>query len=223
MNYFTQASAALAALLYVVLIHRVFRSHLPAYLILFFNLLLLLLTGVVDFTLYFGKGSVGFSEADRMVYFTNDLLRQAMVYILVISLILQAVKGSQRYRWVGRWLVLGAALLALLFFWFHHDDNRSLWLTNVIRNLSLIAMLMNLLLWILLVQKRTADRVLLMVTTGLGLQMAGEAIGQSLRLMNEATTTFGNVVLILAHLACLVVWYLAFRPRAQKPHAYSGT
>lgn len=88
-------------------------------------------------------------------------------------------------------------------------------MTNVIRNLSLIAMLMNLLLWILLVQRRTSDRTLLMVSSGLGLQMAGEAMGQSLRLINPATEQFGNVVLICAHIACLGVWYTAFKNKPQ--------
>lgn len=205
-------SSLISALLYVVIIHRLFPSHLRKYFVLFAYLLVLLLTWVVDATLYYGQGAIGFSEEAKRLYYINDLCRQAMVYVLVISLILRAVKGSERFRWVGRWLVLGAALLAGLFLWLHHDPQRiATWMTNVIRNLSLIAMLMNLLLWILLVQRRTSDRTLLMVTTGLGLQMAGEAMGQSLRLIDPGTEQFGNIILMFAHIACLTVWYMAFR------------
>jgi hypothetical protein len=209
-------SSLASLLLYVAIIHRLFRAHLRTFFVLFAYLLVLLLTWVIDTTLYYGQGAIGFSDDARRLYYINDLTRQAMVYVLVISLILRAVEGSTRFRWVGRWLVLGAAVLAGLFFWFHHDPEKiAAWMTNVIRNLSLVAMLMNLLLWILLVQRRTSDRTLLMVTSGLGLQMAGEAMGQSLRLINPATVQFGNIVLICAHIACLFVWYTAFKNKPQ--------
>jgi hypothetical protein len=209
-------SSLASLLLYVAIIHRLFRAHLRTFFVLFAYLLVLLLTWVIDTTLYYGQGAIGFSDDARRLYFINDLCRQAMVYVLVISLIMRAVAGSARFRWMGRWLVLGAAVLAGLFFWFHHDPEKiATWMTNVIRNLSLVAMLMNLLLWILLVQRRTSDRTLLMVTSGLGLQMAGEAMGQSLRLIARATEPFGNVVLICAHIACLVVWYTAFKKPPQ--------
>lgn len=212
-------SGSVAVVLYALLLHLLFRSHLKSYLILFLNLLVLLFTGIIDFAFYFGRESTGFSDDARLAFFTNDLLRQSMVYLLVISLIFSAVRGSERFRWLGRWLVLGAILLAALFVWFHKDEKIALWMTNVIRNLSLVAMLMNLLLWVLLMKKRSADRTLLLVTTGLGLQMAGEAMGQSLRLMDKSTEGIGNVVLVLAHLCCLLVWFLAFKPRKQAQRA----
>jgi hypothetical protein len=203
-----------AILLYVLILDRLFRHHLRTYSILFINLLVLLFTVVIDSAYFFGQEAVGYSETARTVYFINDLLRQAMVYILVISLILRAVEGSARFQWVGRWLVLAAFLLAAGSFLVHWDTDRFVaMMTNVIRNVSLVAMLMNLLLWVLLVRKRTSDRTLLLVTTGLGLQMAGEAMGQSLRLINAAAAAWGNVVLILAHLLCLAVWYSAFKRR----------
>jgi hypothetical protein len=220
MSGFVIFSGSVAIVCYVILLQLLLRSHLKSYLILFINLLVLLFTCVIDFGLYFGAGARGFSSDQvRLVYYSNDLIRQAMVYLLVISLILSAVRGSERFRWLGRWLVLGAALLALLFAVVHRDDRLALWMTNVIRNLSLVAMLMNLLLWVLLMKKRTADRTLLLVTTGLGLQMAGEAMGQSLRLIGASTTALGNVVLVLAHLSCLLVWFLAFKPRKQSQRA----
>lgn len=213
-------SNVVALLFYVAIIHRLLRAHLRRYFLLFTYLLVLLLTWVIDATLYYGQGAIGFSGDARKLYYINDLTRQAMVYLLVIGLILRAVEGSTRFSWVGRWLVLAAVALAGGFFWFHHDPQRlATWMTNVVRNLSLVAMLLNLLLWILLIQRRTMDRTLLMVSSGLGLQMAGEAAGQSLRLINPASEQFGNATLILAHLACLFVWHSAFKnkPRPATP------
>lgn len=207
-------SSVASLVLYVAIIHRLFPAHLRTFFFLFAYLLVLLLTWVIDTTLYYGQGAIGFSDDAGKLYYINDLCRQTMVYVLVISFILRAAEGSERFRWMGRWLVLGAVLLAGLFLWLHHDPGKvATWMTNVIRNLSLVAMLMNLLLWILLVQRRTSDRTLLMVTTGLGLQMAGEAMGQSLRLIDARTEQFGNIILMFAHIACLTVWYMAFRPK----------
>lgn len=205
--------------LYVYLLHSIQRHYLRQFWALFTYLLILLFTVLVDATLVYGDVRVLWGYPQTRIFYFNDLLRQGVVYLLVISLIFGAVRGSERFRWLGRWLVLGAILLAALFVWFHQDENIALWMTNVIRNLSLVAMLMNLLLWVLLMKKRTADRTLLLVTTGLGLQMAGEAMGQSLRLIGASTTALGNVVLVLAHLSCLLVWFLAFKPRKQSQRA----
>jgi hypothetical protein len=208
-------SSLISLLFYVAIINRLFRTHLRKYFILFAYLLVVLLTWVIDTTLYYGQGAIGFREESRNIFFINDLARQAMVYVLVISLILRAVEGSTNFRWVGRWLVLGSVLLAGLFLWFHHDPQKiALWMTNVVRNFSFVAMLMNLLLWVLLLKKRTSDRTLLLVTSGLGIQMAGEAIGHSLRLMHPRTELAGNLILAIAHLCCLWIWFAAFRPKS---------
>lgn len=109
-------SSLASLLLYVAIIHRLFRAHLRTFFVLFVYLLVLLLTWVIDTTLYYGQGAIGFSDEARKLYYINDLCRQTMVYVLVISLILRAVRGSARFRWMGRWLVLAAALLAGVFF-----------------------------------------------------------------------------------------------------------
>lgn len=219
MDHFYVVTTAAAFGLYVYLLHSIQRRFLRQFWALFTYLLILLFTVLVDATLVYGKMPQLWGYPQTRIFYFNDLLRQGVVYLLVISLIFSAVRGSERFRWLGRWLVLGALLLAVLFVWFHQDEKVALWMTNVIRNLSLVAMLMNLLLWVLLMKKRTADRTLLLVTTGLGLQMAGEAMGQSLRLMAKSTTEIGNLVLVLAHLCCLLVWYLAFKPRKQTRRA----
>jgi hypothetical protein len=219
MDQFYVVTTAAAFGLYVYLLHSIQRHYLRQFWALFTYLLILLFTVLVDATLVYGEVPRLWDYPQRQIFYFNELLRQGVMYLLVISLIFSAVRGSERFRWLGRWLVLGALLLAVFFVWFHQDDKLVLWMTNVVRNLSLVAMLMNLLLWVLLMKKRTADRTLLLVTTGLGLQMAGEAMGQSLRLMAESTTDIGNLILVMAHLCCLTVWFLAFR---QRPPARRG-
>lgn len=213
MSDFWLFTTSTAFLLYLALLHFLFRSHLRQYFILFSYLVVLLLTGIVDVALAYGGVAELWDQPRNTVFYFNDLVRQTLVYVLVISMILSAVRGSERFSWMGPWLVVAAVLLAGFSLWFHHepDIRIPLWMTNVVRNLSFTASLMILLLWLLLVVKRTSDRTLLMVATGLGLQMAGEAIGQSLRLISPRTLMIGNVVSVLSHLLCLLVWFAAFR------------
>jgi len=207
-------TALVAFLLYAAILHLLLRSHLRRYFILFLYMLVLLFTATVDGAFaYGGVQSFGGYSAANIFYF-NDLTRQTFAYVLVISMVFGAARGSERFRWLGRWFLIGAVLLAGSFLWLHYDPERLVrWMTNVVRNLSLVGMLMTLALWMLLLIRRTKDRTLLLVVTGLGLQLAGEAIGQSLRLMSRSTITLGNLVVVSAHLMCLAVWFSAFRKR----------
>jgi hypothetical protein len=200
----------LAFVCYAYLLHLILKGQLRPYLALFLDLIVLFLSNVAELSLYG-------TDLYAKVFYINDLLRQAMVFILVISLVYRALTTHAGKRWLGRWIVIGATLLAAIFISYAllnstHGFIRPM--TNAIRNLSVTAMVMNLILWMLLLSSRTLDRRLLTVTSGLGIQMAGEAIGQSLRLMAKSLTPFGNFVLIASHFLCLAIWISAFR---QKP------
>ncbi len=202
-----------AFLLYVLVMQRLVRFYAADYSLALAFTLLLLFSGIVQ--LMFSNSLVsslwGYSYAE--VYWASDLARYVFASALVITLILRALAGSTQYRWAGRWLIAGTLLIVLALVAIHWDDRLTRMMTNVVRNFSFVAMLMNLLLWVLLLKKRTSDRTLLLVTSGLGIQMAGEAIGHSLRLMHSSTELAGNLVLSIAHLCCLWIWFAAFRPK----------
>jgi hypothetical protein len=215
MTIFYHLAALAAAVFYVILLRRLVSRALPDFTALFIYIAVLFLTTAIDYAFVFNPRELPFNANPRIVYYVNDLLRQFMVYVIVISLIYQALTLEQRQKGVGRWVIVAATCLALVFVLVSREEHIARWMTNVVRNLSLVAMLLNLMLWLLLMRRRASDKTLLLVTTGLGLQMAGEAIGQSLRLMSKAAEPFGNVVLVLSHLLCLWVWYHTFRPAPQ--------
>ncbi|MCL4795144.1 MAG: hypothetical protein KJZ84_21885 [Bryobacteraceae bacterium] len=204
-----------AFVLYVLVLHRLVRFYLTEYPLSLCFILLLLFSGVVQVMFRYNVIHSFWDYTYTEFYWASDLVKYALVSTLVIALILRALAGSGRYRWVRRWLIAGTVLTLLALVLIHQDDRLTRWMTNVMRNFSFVMMLMNLLLWTLLVKKRTSDRTLLLVTAGLGLQMAGEAMGHSLRLMNQATLLLGNLISVLSHLCFLWVWYLAFQPARQ--------
>jgi hypothetical protein len=100
------------------------------------------------------------------------------------------------------------------------------------RDLNFGSAILDLGLWTLLVASREKDRLLLMLSGALGIQFTGEAIGGSLR--NVAVAIYGrtvqarpliltgNVLMMAADLACMYIWWRAFREaRAGAPQAYS--
>lgn len=205
----------IAFVLYVLVLHRLVRSYIWDYPLPLTFVLVLLFSGVVQVMFQYKVVGSFWGYSYAQFYWASELVKYALVSTLVISLILRALARSERLRWARRWLIAGTCVILLALVLLHQDPQLTRWMTNVIRNFSFVMMLMNLLLWALLMTKRTSDRTLLLVTAGLGLQMAGDAMGHSLRLMNQATLLLGNLISVLSHLCFLWVWYLAFQPARQ--------
>jgi hypothetical protein len=71
-------------------------------------------------------------------------------------------------------------------------------------------------LWALLIASRGMDHQLLLLSGGLGIQFTGEAIGTSIRQLalrtrSRAMSLTGAVVILLADLAILYIWWQALR------------
>ena len=92
-------------------------------------------------------------------------------------------------------------------------------MTRFSRNLGFLAVLLNLVLWAALLKHRRPDQTLLLVSGGMGIQMAGKAIGHALRQLSPSTVTAGNLVIVLSHLLCLYIWWQAFRKPSEQPVA----
>lgn len=147
-------------------------------------------------------------------YWIAETVQQMLVFCLVISLIHQTLKGRGGLRlWLGSGLIVIAVVAfqglpaASLSRWLVF----SRWMTQLSRNLSFCAVLLNLVLWMALIRHRPDDRRLLLISGGLGVQMAGKAIGHSLRQMSRSLITPGNLLIVLSHLLCLFIWWQAFR------------
>ncbi len=150
-------------------------------------------------------------------YWVFDTIRQAMLFLVVISLIHSASDESPNRASIRRWLVLGGALFVVLSLYFTYNPGPNRWMTQFSRNLGFLAVLLNLVLWAALLKHRWPDQTLLMVSGGMGIQMAGKAIGHALRQLSHSTVTIGNLVIVLSHLFCLYVWWQAFRKPSEQP------
>ena len=184
--------------------------HYRNYPLLFAYSLFLLINTLVNAATYFEiKGR--WSIATMKYYWIGDTILQALIYILVISLINRALKGSPKRNVVRIRLVLAAVLIALVSFYVFYDRHPGRWMTVVSRNLSFVAALFNLILWFTLLRIENRDHTLLLITGGLGIQTAGEAIAQSLKQISPQFVTGGHLMAAFANIACLAVWWTAFR------------
>ena len=176
--------------------------------IVFGYLLCLIVTTVTDILIYMDVGQLA---RFATYYWTADLLRETAMYAVVISLIVKGMPNSYRRASLLRMLCAGAVLIWLGSLVLCHDRSITLWMGSVVRNLSFCSSVATLILWFVLIASNRKEARLLVITGGLGLQMTGEAIGQSLLQLAHATVLLGYVVMVLSHFLCLFIWWRAFR------------
>ena len=221
MQYFFTALGVCGTLLQVAVIYAMTRSELRRFIGIFFYLLVLFLTTVADMSIYLQYG--GWPDWYRQYYFINNTIRHVSAFIAVLSLIFAATAGHPRRQAFRFKIVLAtlAGVAAILFF--SPGETFPRYVNQVGRNLSFATALLNVVLWLSLIRSGLADRRLLFVSGGLGLNMAGQAIGQSMLEMGRSSWLgfFGNLIAIASHMVCLYIWWVAFRrvevPRETAP------
>lgn len=204
--------ASLALQVYVIALLR--RGAYKDYPFVLAYLLVLLLTSIADAAALADIITLSKTE-QRYFYYRDEAARQFLLFIVVVSLIEYAMKNSP-YRWRVRTILGAMAVLAVGVSLTVHSGAQTftLWMTEVTRDLSFGSVALTLLLWSMLISWPRKDRRLLMVTGGLGLQFTAEAIGQSLRQLsqhNHSILLIGNLLMSIAHLLRLYVWWEAFR------------
>jgi hypothetical protein len=151
-------------------------------------------------------------------FWWDELLMQLLVYAVVVSLIYRATAKAPSRGMVRGALIGGAALIAGVSFFYHfepampHGD----WLAFWTRDLTFSAAILDVALWSLLLASRVRDSQLLLVSGGLGIQFAGEAIGESLRAMavqhrSHALSFAGSFITTVMDLTSLYIIWQAFR------------
>ena len=94
-------------------------------------------------------------------------------------------------------------------------------MTLVSRDLNFCAAILDLLLWLLLLAAARKERQLLMLSGGLGIEFAGDAIGHGLRSIgtqirtahlqiSDALLFTGGILIPVTFLCCLYLWWRAF-------------
>ena len=99
---------------------------------------------------------------------------------------------------------------------FTRDAETNLWMTRFVRNLSFGAAVVNLGVWFYMISSGRRKLTTLLLAGALGIQMTGEAIGQSLRQILPQQYAIGNGVSVLSHFPCMAIWWRALG-REQKP------
>ncbi len=157
-------------------------------------------------------------------YWTVDSVRQLLIFILVIGLTFRVMGDTPNRAPLRRLLVAGAFIFTIASLFATWEPRFGFWMAKVGRNLGFCAVLMNLILWAVLIRYRQTDRLLLMISGGLGIQMAGKAIGHAVRQLSDHVHSpiqiSGDLTIVFTHLACLYIWWRAFRsfdPRTPQP------
>src|SRR5262249_8437331 len=109
----------------------------------------------------------------------TQLVLQIAVYAAVISLIYQASARLTRRERERHSVIAGAILFAGISLLIHYSPAlaRRDWMTPWLRDVHFCSAILDLLLWTLLMTRPSVDRVLLLLSGGLGIKFAGEAIG----------------------------------------------
>jgi hypothetical protein len=194
--------------LQVLLVRELLRSALKSYPFFFAYVIGLFLVTSANASAFFNRD---FSVRANRYYWAFDATLQSLIFALVISLIYRAMDRSTRRNEVRHVLVTGSLLYVLISAYLTRNVRLGYWLTELARNLGFLAVILNLVLWAVLIKFRRADRTLLMISGGLGIHMAGKAIGHSLRQISESAILLGNLIIVLSGLLCLYIWWQAFR------------
>jgi hypothetical protein len=212
----------LSFVLHVFVVASLWRGAYKTYPFVFVYCLLYLVTITGEAAIF--AGAVPLSKMSKAVYYYRvNALRDFLLFSVVVSLIEHAMRDKP-YRLRVRYFlgVLAAIAVPLSLVIHSQTETFTLWMTQVVRDLSFGSGILTFLLWSLLIVSPKKDPQLLMVTGGLGVQFTGEAIGQSLRqLSNSYNGLFpthrhgilfvGNLITSASHLIQIYVWWEAFR------------
>jgi hypothetical protein len=202
---FWMASLFLQVLVWSALLHGAWRTY-PA-------VLVYMVCTTVTFTIEIVAGwIIGVSSKTyALLYYGNEITRQAAMLCVVLSLAValappgRARRTSQRLILVG-WGVLWIASLYLLW-----QPGLRVWMTGAIRNIAFGTAALNLIVWFGLASRPEKDIPRLLIAGGLGVQLAGDALGQAAQqaFSGSYAAIAGYIIIVVAHLVSLLIWWQA--------------
>lgn len=156
------------------------------------------------------------------MYGIGEGVATGLLLAVVVSFIYRASDRAGGKRLLRNVLICASAVFMGASFVIHYDGRRELafWIVLWTRDLNLCAAVLDLGLWTLLVASRRRDVLLLLLTGGMGIMFAGDAIGSAIRHIGIAQHSgpiflLGNVITTLADSTFLYVWWRAFRQEAR--------
>jgi len=211
MNHFWTVTLLAGVVLDALLISRLLRGDYKQFPFLFCYVLSELFTGVAASASYPNRAMrIQYAK----IYWISDATQEFLIFCLVVSLIQRLVRDRSRLHWLVAFVSLAIAGVS---YYRAPTGHLGAWMTELGRDLSFCAAILNLILWMALIRHRPDDQRLLLISGGLGVKMAGKAIGHSLRQISKPMVTPGNLVIVFSSFFCLLVWWHAFRRTRPAP------
>jgi hypothetical protein len=218
LNFVFTALQVCHVVLGFVLLVFLLRGQLPKYLVLFLYSAIQQIITLIDIVLVReGRNSTRYKN----IYWTEEIVWDLSMFLLVSVLIHRALEGRPEREFARKILILvWVTALVLPFVLFaNHPMFRTPWFQGASQVLNFGAAILNLVLWGALIATRNRDRLLMLVSAGLGINVAGAAISWGLRKFAPQGSFFENAADVFAqltYLAGLAIWCYAFMPK-RKP------
>ncbi len=150
------------------------------------------------------------------IWWSGQVVSHLLVYAAVFSLLYRATDRQPGRRSFRIAIGIAAAAFAGGSLAIHVYAGAESWHAAWLRDLAFCAAILDLILWTFLIAKRSADNQLLLLSSGLGVQFCGEAIGEALRQLavhdrSRALSLTGAWVMVISYLLFLFIWWRALR------------
>jgi hypothetical protein len=213
---FIDAAVAISLALQALLVFLLLRGPVRKYFIVFLYSVVYLSTSAIELIVFRQGGRL--TPLYARVYWTDEIVLDLLLFLMVIILTLRATKESPLRAAVVRMLmVVAVAALALPFVIGPSPYFSIRWFRLASQILNFGGALMNLGLWTALIGSKKREPELLVVSAGLGVAVAGQAIYYGIRLLTASPVVrrFSDLLNVLTHLAGVAIWCWAFRRQAR--------
>ena len=212
MDLISSIEEVLALALQVLLVFLLLRGPFRKYFIVFLYSTAYLLTSVAEVWVRRETGKA--SSLYSRVYWSNEIILDLLLFLMVIVLTLQATKESPLRKAVSKLLLVVVLIAFALPFVISSQPYFSLrWFRFTAQILNFGGVIMNLGLWTALIATKHKDSQLLSVSAGLGVAVTGQAVYYGLRLMTSSNLV--SLVNVVSYIAGVAIWCWAFRPAAR--------
>ena len=191
------------------------------YALLFTYCLVQLVATVVEIFLSHEGGRRVTSALFIKVYWTDEIVIDSLLFLLVIVLTYRALEGKPQRAAIGKVLagVVVIAAVAPFVVFYGRPLFKTSWFNGTAQFLNFGAALMNLALWTAMLANKRREPQLLAVSAGLGVLVTGAALGYGLRqftMRGGNPRDLANLFKAVTYLTSMLIWCWAFRPAPRK-------
>jgi len=205
------AVLAASIIMQVMVLHALVQRQYRRYPVVLGYMITLFVTSIIQVASQLRLEKLLFEKPMPSEHYLYDGLRYLMIFSAAISLIDRAFARHQRREVIRLGLIVGGLLTVFVSYSSHSGHAFKMQLPLIARDLNFAAAIVSLVLWSGLIFSPAKDKTLLLVTAGIGMKFAGEAIGMSLITMTRYLYWPGVFMASASHLLLLYIWWQAFR------------